>query len=58
MWVYKLKWFNKYKIKQLSKIDILYSRHSRKKQENNGVGDIFSLFQRHCQIIGLKMSLE
>ena len=35
-------------IKQISKMDILYSRY--KKQENNGVGDISSLFQRHCQI--------
>ena len=30
-------------------MDILYSRYSRKKQKNNGVGDISSLFQRHCQ---------
>ena len=28
----------------------MYSRYSRKKkQENNGISDILSLFQRHCQ---------
>ena len=32
----------------------------KKEQENDGVGDISSLFQRHCQtiVIGLTMSLE
>ena len=31
----------------------------KKGQENDGVGDISSLFQRHCQTaIGLTMSLE
>ena len=39
----------KYKMKQIPKMDILYLRYSRKKQKNNGVGDISSLFQRHCQ---------
>ena len=38
-----------YKIKQIPKIDFLYSLYSRKKQENDGVGDISSSFQRHCQ---------
>ena len=40
-------------------MDILYSRYSRKKQENNGVGDISSLFQNIVKpMIGLTMSLE
>ena len=43
--------FMKYKIKQITKMDILYSQYSRKKkkQENNGVGDISSLFQKHAR---------
>ena len=53
--------FRKYKIKQIPKMDILYPRYSRQKQENNGVGDISSLFQKHCQTntsIGLTMFLD
>ena len=44
-----LHWPPKYKMKQIPKMDILYFRYSRKKQKNNGVGDISSLFQKHCQ---------
>ena len=38
-------------MKQIPKIDILYipDIQEKKKQENDGVGDISSLFQRHCQ---------
>ena len=37
------------KIKQIPKMDILYSGYSRKNNKKNRVGDISSLFQRHCQ---------
>ena len=40
----------------LALVFILYSRYSRKKQENNGVSDILSLFQRHCQTNDLRKS--
>ena len=35
----------KHKIKQIPKIFLIF----KKKQENDGVDDISSLFQRHCQ---------